>query len=59
MKKHSPLIWLLPLVLLLTLLPFLVPSSLPIAGAEGEEVTVPAYEPVTLNNGEQAVNIKF
>ena len=50
MKKHSPLIWLLPLVLLLTLLPFLVPSSLPIAGAEGEEVTVPAYEPVTLNN---------
>ena len=29
MNKKSPLLWLVPLILLLLLIPFLVPSALP------------------------------
>ena len=47
MKKHS-LLWLIPLILLLMLVPFLVPSALPYAGAEESEI--PAYSPVKLAN---------
>ena len=49
MKKSSPLLWILPLILLLVLLPFLVPSALPDAGAEEAE-GLPVYEPVTLTH---------
>ena len=34
MKKRHPLLWLIPLILLLLLIPFMVPSALPYAGAE-------------------------
>ena len=47
MKKKS-LVWLLPLILLLLLIPFIVPSALPDAAAEGFDV--PDYEPVELTN---------
>ena len=33
MKKKHTLVWLVPLILLLLLIPFLVPSALPYAGA--------------------------
>jgi exopolysaccharide biosynthesis protein len=49
MTKKTALFWLIPLILLLALIPFLVPSALPTAGAEEEE-TVPVLEPVTLAN---------
>lgn len=46
MKKNRTLLWLIPLILLLLLIPFIVPSSLPAAGAEG----IPEYQPVELAN---------
>lgn len=49
MKNHSVLLWLIPLILLLVLVPFLVPSALPAAGAE-EESSLPVMEPVVLAN---------
>lgn len=48
MKKKSPLLWLLPLILILLLVPFLVPSALTYAGAE--EAELPVYSPVKLDN---------
>lgn len=48
MKNKSPLLWLIPLILLLLLVPFIVPSALTYAGAENEDL--PAYSPVTLDN---------
>ena len=50
MKNRSPFLWIVPLILLLVLLPFLIPSALPVSGAEAEEETVPILEPVTLAN---------
>ena len=48
MKNRRVLIWLVPLILLLLLVPFLVPSALPYAGAE--EAGLPVYTPVELEN---------
>ena len=48
MKKRHPLVWLIPLILLLMLVPFVVPSALPYAGAE--EADLPVYSPVELTN---------
>ena len=48
MKKTHPLLWLIPLILLLLAIPFLVPSALTYAGAE--EVDLPVYSPVELAN---------
>lgn len=48
MKKKHTLVWLVPLILLLLLIPFLVPSALPYAGAE--ETELPVYAPVELTN---------
>ncbi|MCR5565948.1 MAG: phosphodiester glycosidase family protein [Clostridiales bacterium] len=48
MKSKSPLLWLIPLILLLLLVPFLVPSALTYAGAE--EADLPVYSPVELDN---------
>lgn len=45
-KKH--LLWLIPLILLLLLIPFIVPTSLP--DAEAEEAEIPEYAPVELAN---------
>lgn len=47
MKKTHPLLWLIPTVLLLLLIPFLVPSALTVAGAEE---ALPVYAPVELEN---------
>ena len=47
MKKRSPLLWLIPLIVLLLLIPFVVPSSVSVAGAEEE---LPVYTPVELAN---------
>ena len=44
--KNRRLLWLIPLILLLLLIPFIVPSSLPAAEAEA----LPEYQPVTLAN---------
>ncbi|MBR2854769.1 MAG: phosphodiester glycosidase family protein [Clostridia bacterium] len=49
MKKNRPLLWLIPLILLLLLVPFVVPSALPYAGAE-ESSDLPVYSPVELTN---------
>ena len=49
MKKNRPLLWLIPLILLLLLVPFIVPSALPFAGAE-ESSGLPVYAPVELAN---------
>lgn len=46
MKNRHPLVWLIPLIVLLMLVPFIVPSALPYAGAEA--VDLPAYAPVEL-----------
>ena len=53
MKK--PLVWLIPLILLLLIIPFIVPSALPGAYAAGKKPKMvledlPEYEPVTLEN---------
>lgn len=48
MEKKRMLCWLVPLVLLLLLIPFVVPSALPAAGAEG--LDLPGYAPVELAN---------
>ena len=48
MKNKHPLLWLIPLILLLLMVPFLVPSALPYAGAE--ESDLPVYSPVQLDN---------
>ena len=48
MKKTHTLLWLIPLILLLMLVPFVVPSALSVAGAE--EVDLPVYDPVDLSN---------
>ena len=48
MNKKSPLLWLIPLILLLMLVPFLVPSAITYAGAESSDV--PVYSPVELEN---------
>ena len=48
MKKKSLLVWLIPLILLLILIPFIVPSALPYAGAEAADL--PVYAPVELAN---------
>ena len=48
MKNRHSLVWLIPLILLLLLVPFIVPSALPYAGAEG--TGLPAYAPVELEN---------
>ena len=48
MKNKRPLLWLIPLILLLMLVPFLVPSALTYAGAE--ESDLPVYSPVELAN---------
>ena len=59
MEKKSPLVWLIPLILLLLIIPFIVPSALPGAYAAGKKklqmedlstVDLPEYEPVTLTN---------
>lgn len=47
MKKNRTLLWLIPLILLLLLIPFIVPSSLSVAGAESD---LPVYQPVVLTN---------
>ena len=59
MKKRSPLAWLIPLILLLLLIPFIVPSALPGAYAAKKikmedlsTVDLPEYEPVELANPE-------
>ena len=46
MRKNRPLVWLIPLILLLLLIPFVVPSALTYAGAEGD--SLPVYAPVEL-----------
>ena len=48
MKNKSSLLWLIPLILLLLLVPFIVPSALTYAGAE--EAGLPVYAPVKLDN---------
>ena len=48
MKKNRSLLWLITLVLLLLIIPFVVPSALPYAGAES--VDLPVYSPVDLAN---------
>ena len=48
MSQKRPLLWLIPLILLLLLVPFLVPSAMPFAGAE--ETDLPVYSPVELAN---------
>ena len=48
MKKKQTALWLIPLILLLLLIPFIVPSSLSVAGAES--VDLPVFEPVVLSN---------
>ncbi len=48
MNSKRPLLWLIPLILLLLLVPFLVPSAVPYAGAE--ELDLPVYSPVQLEN---------
>ena len=48
MKKQRVLLWLIPLVILMLLIPFIVPSALPYAGAESADL--PAYAPVELAN---------
>ena len=48
MTKKRTLLWLIPTILLLLLIPFIVPSAIPNAGAEG--VDLPAYAPVELAN---------
>ena len=48
MKKKPSLLWLIPLILLLMIIPFLVPSALPYAGAE--KADLPVYAPVELAN---------
>jgi len=56
MKKSHPLVWLIPLILLLLLIPFIVPSALPDAYAAGGKKAemdlsdLPEYEPVELAN---------
>ena len=52
MEKRRTLFWLIPLILLLVLIPFVVPSALPAAGAEG--LDLPAYTPVELANPDPA-----
>ena len=47
MKKKPTLVWLIPLVLLLLLIPFIVPSAVTGAGAED---VMPPYAPVELSN---------
>ena len=47
MKKKPALVWLIPLIILLLLVPFIVPSSISSAGAESD---LPKYEPVVLTN---------
>ena len=46
MMKKLSWKWLIPLIILLLLIPFIVPSSLPYAGAE----SLPEYAPVELAN---------
>lgn len=48
MKNRHPLLWLIPLIILLMLVPFVVPSALPYAGAESADL--PVYAPVELAN---------
>ena len=48
MKNPRIFLWLIPLILLLLLVPFVVPSALTYAGAESADL--PAYAPVTLEN---------
>lgn len=48
MTKKRTLLWLIPTVILLLLIPFLVPSAIPGAGAEG--AVLPVYTPVKLAN---------
>lgn len=48
MKNRRPLVWLIPLIVLLLLVPFIVPSALPYAGAEATDL--PVYAPVELEN---------
>ena len=51
MKKRHPLAWLIPLIILLLLIPFIVPSALPDAfAAELDLSDLPEYEPVELVN---------
>ena len=40
MKKNRPLLWLVPLIVLLLLVPFIVPSALPYAGAESTDLSI-------------------
>ena len=47
MNKKQTLVWLIPLILLLLLIPFIVPSSISVAGAEAD---LPQYSPVILTN---------
>ena len=48
MNRKSPLLWLIPLILLLLLVPFIVPSALTYAGAEA--LDLPVFSPVELAN---------
>ncbi len=55
MKRNNTLVWLIPLVILLLLIPFVVPSSLSVAGAEAADrdwdpAELPVYAPVELEN---------
>jgi len=48
MTKKRALLWLIPTILLLLMIPFIVPSALTYAGAE--ELDLPEYNPVELTN---------
>ena len=48
MTKKRALLWLIPTILLLLLIPFIVPSALTYAGAEA--LDLPEYNPVELTN---------
>ena len=53
MKARHPLTWLIPLIILLLIIPFIVPSALPDASAAELDlsgVDMPVYEPVDLAN---------
>ncbi len=50
MKTLRKLLWLIPLILLLLILPFIVPSAVMSPDAGAEESGVPVYTPVTLEH---------
>lgn len=48
MKKRSPMVWLIPLIILLLIIPFIVPSALPGAYAAGKKKTKPKAKTKTV-----------